>query len=1016
MIKKEKQKFWGIRKILFLTLAAMILSLSGFAQNVVSGTVASDDGEPIPGATVVLKGTSTGTVSDGDGKFSISAVKDDILVISFVGMKSMEIVVSDQNEINVTLEADVIGLEEVVAIGYGTAKKSDLTGAAVSANIEAFRESPNTNIMQSLKGAVPGVQISQVTRAGEDPNLSVRGETTLSGNQNPLVVLDGIIYRGRISDINPSDIESVDILKDASSMAIYGAQAANGVFLITSKKGKAQRKPVINFSSSFSTQTPTSNARLLNRDEFLQKVKNIEYKRSYLAPDYTQENPDWNYSISELFPAQQAGIEAGTDYDWYGEATSPGHIIDNQLSFNGGTEHTTYFLSAGHTDQKGFILNDKYKRNSVRINIKTDITNWLTLGANVFGAFTDYSGVSPSMENLTFSSPLINPVDENGDYIVNPFNSYQLNPFLSPSSDDKETNSNMSGNFFAILSIPKVNGLTYQINYSYNLRTAYHANSNIYGAGLTGSAYKYNNSNVDEMLDNIINYDKKINDDHSIKATLVFGFNNVDYEATRASGSDFPNLGLSYSSLEQAIIQEINSDAWSESSIYQMLRLNYNYQNKYLLTGTLRNDGFSGFSENNKFGLFPSLGAGWVVSEESFFDVPVIEYLKLRGSYGVNGNQTGRYSSLARVTAEDGSKYVYGDGSSTSIGQSVSSLPNNDLSWETTAGFNMGLDFSVLNNRIRGNLEYYTTKTTDLLWNKVLPTITGFNSIRTNLGEIANQGFEFTIQTIPLQTTDFSWNLDLNFSANKNTIVSLLGEDLDGDGVEDDLVASGLFIGESIGTIYDYEINGIWQLTDEIPNGYGLGRYRIVDQNPEETYKITAEEDRKILGHTEPAYQFGILNTFNYKSFTLRFFVNSIQGGKNGYLKANNPDGMPGTTGTAQNQNWFNYYDYWSVSNPNAKYPVSWTPTAIAGSAYYSRSFVRLQDISLAYNLKSTTAKNLGLEGFKIYVSGKNLLTFTNWDGWDPETGQGIRSNAEYTGAPTMPVMKSFSAGIDISF
>ncbi len=512
------------------------------------------------------------------------------------------------------------------------------------------------------------------------------------------------------------------------------------------------------------------------------------------------------------------------------------------------------------------------------------------------------------------------------------------------------------------------------------------------------------------MLDNIITYDKKINQDHSLKVTLVSGYNTVDYEATRASGSDIPNLGLSYNSLEQAIIQEISSDAWSESSIYQMGRVNYNFRNKYLLTGTVRRDGFSGFARNKKFGIFPSIGAGWVVSEESFFKVPVIEYLKIRGSYGVNGNQTGRYTSLARISAEESSKYVFGDGSSTSIGQSVSSLPNNDLGWETTAGFNLGLDFAILNNRIRGNVEYYTTKTTDLLWNKVLPTMTGFNQIKTNLGEIANQGLEFAIQTTPIKTSVFSWDLDVNFSTNKNKIVKLLGEDLNGDGKEDDLVSSNLFIGESIGTIYDYEVNGIYQLTDVIPAGYGLGRYRIVDQNPGDTYAISVEEDRKILGRKEPAYMFGIQNTFAYKNFTLRIFVNSIQGGKDGYLKANNPDGMPGTTGTAQNQNWFNFYDYWSVSNPNAKYPVSWIPTAIGGSAYYSRSFVRLQDVSLAYNLKSVTVKQIGLKGLKVFVSGKNLLTFTKWDGWDPETGQGIGNNQGY------PVMKSLSAGIEVSF
>lgn len=1013
------------KRLFSLLFCLLVLVLPSFAQETVTGVVKLDDG-PAPGINVSIKGTTIGTITDVNGNYNLSATKGDVIVFSFIGYNTLEATFTGK-ALNVSLSANVIGLDEVIAVGYGTMKKSDLTGAAVSANIEAFRESPNTSIMQSLKGSVPGIQIGQVTTAGEDPSIQVRGVTTLDGNTSPLIVLDGIIYRGRMSDINPSDIQSVDVLKDASSMAIYGAQAANGVFLITSKRGTAQKKPVINFTSSFSTQTPTNNARLLNRDETMQKVRDVEYLRSYIGPDYTQPNPTWDPAInSELHPNYLDGLNAGNDFDWYGEATSPGYIIDNQLSIRGGTENTTYFLSGGHTDQKGFIMNDTYERNSIRINIKTDVTNWLTIGANVFGSFTDYSGIAPSMEGLTYSSPLRNPKDENGKYIVNPFNSYQLNPFLATTADDKETNNNFSGNFFAILSIPKVKGLTYQINYSNNLRTSYHANSNIYGDNSTGTAYKSNNSTIDTVLDNILTYDKKINQDHSIKLTLVTGYNTVDYESTRAEGANYPNLGLSYNSLEQAIIRDLNSDAWSEASIYQMARANYNFKNKYLLTGTVRRDGFSGFSKNNKTAIFPSVGAGWVVSEESFFKgkLPVIEYLKIRGSYGINGNLSNRYSSLAKISSAETSAYVFGDGGATTLGQSVSSLPNYDLGWEKTAGYNVGLDFAILHNRIRGNVEYYKTKTVDLLWSKVLPSLTGFTTIKTNLGELANEGFEFAIQTTPVKTSNFTWNLDVNFATNKNKIVSLLGEDLNGDGIEDDLTASNLFIGESTGAIYDYEINGIYQLADVRPAGYGLGRYRIVDQNqkenPEAAYAIN-DDDKIILGRKEPAYSFGIQNTFAYKNFTLRVFVNSIQGGKDGYLKGNNPDGMPGTTGTAQNLNWFNFYDYWSVSNPNGKYPVSWSPTAIGGTAYYSRSFVRLQDISLAYSLKPEFASRYGLGGFKIFVSGKNLLTFTKWDGWDPETGQGIRNDEEdnankFTHFPTLPVMKSFSAGVEISF
>jgi TonB-dependent starch-binding outer membrane protein SusC len=1006
--ENEKNRLSRICIFAILVLSLIIINVQAFAQTSLTGRVSSASGESIPGATVVIKGSTTGTVTNADGNYTFQAREGDVLVISFVGMKSKEVTFTGQRQLNISLEQDIIGLEEVVAIGYGTMKKSDLTGAAVSANIEAFRESPNVNIMQSLQGSVPGVQIGQVTSAGGQPSISIRGQTTLSGATNPLIVLDGIIYRGRVTDINPADIEAVDILKDASSMAIYGAQAANGVILITSKKGKVQRKPIINFSSSYATQTPTSNARLLNREEFLQKVKDIEYKRSYLGPDYTQPNPDWNISISELIPNNLRGYEDGTDFDWYGEATSPGFIFDNQLSLSGGTEQTTYFLSLGRTDQEGFVLNDSYRRNAARINIKTDVTNWLAVGANIFGSFTDYSGLSPNMQTLAHTSPLINPKDNNGNYIINPLQDWNTNPFLTPSADDKELYNNLSGNVFAIISIPQIKGLTYQINYSNNLRSYFRGNSNIYGGGLTGSAYKSNNSTIDAMLDNIVTYDKQLNQDHGIKVTFVAGYNTVDYEGTNANGENFPNLDLSYNSLQQAIIQTISSSAWSESSIYQMGRFNYNFKSKYLLTGTIRRDGYSGFAKNKKFGIFPSLGAGWVITEESFFKIPVIDYLKIRGSYGVNGNQTARYSSLARINAGGGSNYVFGDGASTSIGQTVTSLPNNNLSWETTAGFNIGIDYAILNSRVRGNIEYYNTTTTDLLWDQNLPQMTGFNSIKTNLGEIANNGFEFAILTTPVKTQNFSWDFEVNFSANKNKIVRLLGEDADGDGIEDDLVASGLFIGKSIGTVYSYKIDGIWQVTDEIPAGWYPGSYRIIDQNDDG--KITAEEDRIFLGRREPAYRFGIQNTFSYKDFTLRIFVNSIQGGKDGYLSANAPDVNAFTTGVAQNKNWYNFYDVWSVSNPDGKYPVTWVTPAVAGTAFYSRSFVRLQDVSLSYRIKPAISNRLGIESLKVFVSGKNLLTITDWDGWDPETGQNTGTNQG------LPVMRALSAGIDISF
>jgi len=362
----------------------------------ITGIVSDDTGEPIPGVSVLLIGTSRGTVTDLDGRFEITVPDGGgSLQFSFIGFVTQSVDIGNQNELTITLNQDLSSLDEVVVVGYGTQRKKDLTGSVASADIEAFRESPNVNIMQSLQGSVPGVQIGQTNQAGQEPSIAIRGQTTISGNTSPLIVLDGMIFRGRLADINPGDIQSIDILKDASSMAIYGAQAANGVILITSKSGKTARKPTLTYSGSISTQTPTINARLLNREEVLNKVRDVEYRNAYLAPDYTQPNPDWDFDNSELLPPLSRGVADGTDYDWWDGLTSPGYISNHQLSISGGSENISYYISAGNTAQKGFVLNDDFKRTTVRINLETDINDWLTVGVNSFGSFSNHSWRSP---------------------------------------------------------------------------------------------------------------------------------------------------------------------------------------------------------------------------------------------------------------------------------------------------------------------------------------------------------------------------------------------------------------------------------------------------------------------------------------------------------------------------------------------------------------------------------------------------------------------------------------------
>ncbi|ODS83058.1 MAG: SusC/RagA family TonB-linked outer membrane protein [Cytophagaceae bacterium SCN 52-12] len=971
----------------------------------IRGKVTDSSNEALPGVNVLVKGTQTGTATNADGVFSLNIPDEGAtLIFSFVGYRSQEVATGGLSVLNITMEVDEKALEEVVVVGYGTMRKNDLTGSVVTANLEAFKEAPNTNVLQSVKGTIPGLDIGQTNQAGEEPSIQIRGRNTINGIRSVLIVLDGIIYNGRLGDINPADIESLNVLKDASSKAIYGAQAANGVILITTKSRSRSEKPIITYSSYIASQTPTSDMRLRNREEKLQIIRDIYYKNAYLGPDYTQPNPDWTFAQTELVPENMKGIDEGVDFDWWKALSNPGFLTDHALTINGSTQKTDYYLSGGFTKQKGFLMNDNYKRSSVRINLSTAITDWFTLGANTFGSFTDYSGIYPNMVAMRQTSPLVKPVDEKGEFIIFPTGATNLiNPFLAAQADNKDIKNRFNGTFYGIVKIPAVKGLEYRLNFSNDFISENYFNANRYDANRTGAMQKINRKQLDRTIDNIINYDNRFGH-HGISATFVTGYRSNEAESTNAEGENIANISLSYNSLQQAAIQRIYSYAWKGTFLYQMGRVNYNYKNTYLITGTLRRDGYSGFSKNNKFALFPSVGLAWIVSNNAFMSGSKIDLLKIRGSFGVNGNMTSRYSSLAKVSTPDESKFVFGEGG-TSIGQSLTSLPNNNLRWEKSNGLNIGVDFGLLDNRLGGSVEYYHTATTDLLWNIVIPQITGFSSISSNVGKLQNNGVEVMLSTTPVRTKSFEWNVNLNYASNKNKIVSLLGEDKNKDGREDDLPGSNLFIGKSIGTIYHYQIQGIWQLNDEVMTGYYPGAYRIVDQDNDGT--ITADKDRVFLGRSEPAYSFGVQSEMKYKGFVFRFFVNSIQGGKNGYLGGNAPANVA-STGNFANLNTFNY-DLWSVSNPGGKYAVGWSVPQINPTPYYSRSFVRLQDVSLAYQVNSALVNKIGGRHIKVFASGKNLITLTDWDGWDPETGQGINSDA-------YPVLKSFSLGIELSF
>jgi len=970
----------------------------------INGTITDESGLPLIGASVAVKDLAIGTVTDLDGKFTLNVPEDaKVLLISYIGYSSQEINIGVLSTIDVVLKTDATDLSEVVVVGYGTQQKSDLTGAIMRADIESFRESPNVSVVQSLQGTVPGLNIGQVDASGENPSISIRGATTINGNQNVLIIVDGIIFTGNLNELNPNDIESVDVLKDPSSMAIFGAQAANGVLLIKTKEGRKSTKPVFNYSASYTTQNPSNELTVFDRDGFIEKSFDIDWERSFDAPDYTQRRANWTYAdIVNDVPLRQ-GFENGTNYDWWDNATNPGYINAHNLSVRGSEGRISYYMSGGFTDQKGFVLNDEFQRITARINIENQIFDWFSIGAQTFGSFSDYSGTSPNLGILTRMTPLVTPWDENGEFIFNPNSANLANPFLVSLADNFDKRNSLFGNFFADVNIPFIKGLNYRLNFGNNYRWNRQFTANQYANSAAGNAEKVNDSWYDWTLDNILNYKRTFGNVHSLDVTFVYGRRERSFEQTVAEGSNYSNLRLGYNDLGLGGIQLVNSSAWDESYLYQMGRINYKFKYKYLLTATLRRDGFSGFARNQKTALFPSVGLGWVISEEPFLNDEWINNLKLRFSYGTNGNLVGRYSSLARLSSFPA--YVYGDGGSTLFGQEILNLANPNLSWETTTGANFGLDFTLVQNRISGTLDYYATTTSDLIFDVSIPQVTGFNQITTNVGEIENRGLELVLNTSPVSREDLQWNLTFNLATNNNKIVSLINLDADGDGREDDLVASGLFLGESINSVYTYESDGIIQLGEDAPPGFFVGTHRIVDHDGD---GVATPNDRVIIGRQEPAYRFGILNEISYKNFTLRFFINSIQGGKNGYLGSNTLNDF-GSADNIRRNNFWTQIDYWTPSNPDARYRRLDQEPAIDYIYYGDRSFIRLQDVTLVYTLNDDLLQRIGFNSFKLFVSGKNLKTWTKWEGWDPETGLGF-------GASGRPVLTGFSFGLDASF
>lgn len=1006
-------------KYLVLFCLWFIIPLSSFAQVSITGKVTdTQTNEPLVGVTVLVKGTTIGTLTDIDGNYTLAVPNEmSTLVYSFIGYISQEIAVGNQRTINMALALDVLRLEEVVVIGYGTAKKSDLTGSVVSVRADDFKKQSMVQVTDMLTGTVAGFNSNQGTSAAGGASMEIRGPTSLNAGTNPLIVLDGVIFGGSLRDINPNDIQSVDILKDASSAAVFGSKAASGVVLITTIKGKTG-KPTINFSTKLGMNESNNQRRGLGPDEYIQfrsdyfrqMFPNIDYN-FYTHPDKLPEGltidqwralsaspvadnlQEW-FGRLRLFPEEQANYLEGETMDMYDYVFQKGVRQEYDLSISGGTDVASYYWSIGYNDNEGIRVGDQYSSIRSRLNADFKVNNWLNVGLNAQFSDRDESSVPASL-SFYVNSPYGEMWDPANGNLKRWPHGHSDNPLLDyyRTSLMNKTNSLFSA-MYANIKLPL--GFNFKVSFQPRYQTTKYLEFTTISEKLGGTANetpegeRRESSSMNWMIDNLLTWKKEIGV-HNFDLTLLANVEENQYWSTNQSNKNFqPNQELGYHGLQFGDSPGIDNNDTRSTGDALMARLNYTLMNKYLFTASVRRDGYSAFGTQNPHATFPAFAFAWVVSEENFFNFDLINRLKLRASWGANGNRDiGMYAALANT----GSSLWY-DGSNVRVGVFNSTLANPGLRWERTSSLNFGLDIAILKSRIDLTADVYDMTTTDLLMNRILPRVTGFDNITTNLGELGNRGFEMTLNTINVSNTAFTWKSNFVFSLNRNKIkrlfgdignYTLLGEDRYGE-VPD--YSNGWFPGQPIDVVWDYEIVGIWQNEEAADAAvYNLfpGDFKAIDVDGDGRYVNL--QDKQFIGYDRPRYRLGLRNDFTFlKNFTASFFIRADLGFIGEYNVALN-------SGYESNDRWNRNngpVPYWTADRPNNEYArLNPIRAAFGGglNIYKPRSFVRFQDLSLSYNLPTNLAQKMKLNNMQVFGSVRNLATINKWPGWDPESG-----------------------------
>lgn len=971
----------------------------------VNGKVLDETGEGLPGATIVAKGTSEGTITDIEGNFSLTVPEDAVLRISFVGYESQEVILAGQSNIEVTLDLDMQALEEVIVIGYGTAKREDVITAISSVKTEELMRVPSSDIGEMLRGKAPGVFVTVGNAGpGSSSSINIRGTRSLTsaGGNQPIVIADGVTI-GSINDINPNDIESMEILKDASAQAIYGSRAANGVILITTKRGTSG-KVRVDYNGYYGVQTVNRNFETYSAEEFADLRR--EAKRTENNGVY---QPD-----SQIFtPVELAALESGEFIDWEKELVQIAPITNHNLSISSGSENTRFYSGVNYINQDGVIPGTDYEKVTIRLNADQKLADWLTLGVNTSWqvAQTNTPGTGGTLLRTVTASPLGKIYNEDGSLTLNPSGIQEsFNPLLdiAETTSLKEDRNDIMNIF---LDFTPIEGFKYRVNASrrsWNNKTSTYSTSESlagYQRGGEGFGSLRFQEEVEWQLENILSYDFDINDRHTFNLVAVQSLIGTERRDFANTSSGLPNDLLDIYGLESAEINTPSLGNNFDRSLSSVVgRLQYSFNSKYYVTASVRVDGASVFGANNKWGSFPAFALGWNLHNEGFLSsVGMIDNLKLRAGYGSVGNQ-GISPYNSQSTAEqanyiiDGTKvtgYVPGD-----------YLPNPDLKWETSTTTNIGLDFGLWTSRLSGTIELYDTRSTDLLVDRALPAGLGYTRTLTNLGEVQNRGVELSLNGVLVDKQDFTIDAGVTFSKNENKILSLYGTDADGDGVEDDDIGNLWFIGQPIDVYYRYQAVGIFQQGEDIVNNSHQpnaqpGDLKIFDADP--TDGVLNGNDR-IITKKAPDW-FGTFNlNVNYKSIDFSASVYVVEGviKDNTYLYGYTQGGSLRGVFNGVKQN------YWTPENPEGNWPRPNAATDPANSfslGLQDASYVRLQNVTLGFSLPEKVISKLRLSKMRLYVTGQNLFTLTEFQSYSPE-----KSPDEY------PETIMLTGGIQVSF